>query len=84
MEYESQGLVLPGREGGRYGSECEVEECLREIARVGRGRFHHFRISGIKLVYALASGHDCMQTCYDNEHMYMYITNVSQVFSLSS
>ena len=46
MEYTVGGLVVPGRGGGRYGGEQETEECLRAIARTGRGRFHHFRVSG--------------------------------------
>jgi len=39
-------LVIPGREGGRWGDEGETEECLRQIANAGGGRFHHFKLSG--------------------------------------
>lgn len=33
-------------EGGRYGVGVEVERCLKKLAQVGRGRFHHFKVSG--------------------------------------
>ena len=46
-ETSSDGLVIPGRESGRYGSECETEGCFKELAKTGRGRFHHFRVSGV-------------------------------------
>ncbi len=39
--------MCPGVEGGRYGNERETEEMLRTIAESGRGRCHHFRISGL-------------------------------------
>ena len=42
----SNNLIVPGREGGRYGSSEEVEECLERIARTTGGRFHHFKVSG--------------------------------------
>lgn len=32
--------------GGRCGLEGQVEECLRALAKVGRGTFHHFKVSG--------------------------------------
>lgn len=46
LEPLAHGLVVPGRDGGRYGSSEGVERCLRGIARTTRGRFHHFKISG--------------------------------------
>ena len=46
MEPLTTGLVIPGRDGGRWGDEEEIEECLRQITRVGGGRFHHFKLSG--------------------------------------
>ena len=46
MEHLTNDLVVPGREGGRYGSSKDVEECLGRIARTTRGRFHHFKVSG--------------------------------------
>ena len=39
-------LVIPGTDGGRWGDEGEMEECLRQIAKAGGGRFHHFKLSG--------------------------------------
>ncbi len=46
VEFSAGDLVIPGRERGRYGSEAETEDLLRALAKSGRGRFHHFRISG--------------------------------------
>ena len=46
MEPLTTGLVIPGRDGGRWGDEGEIEECLRQITRAGGGRFHHFKLSG--------------------------------------
>ena len=40
------GLVIPGKEGGKYGSEEEMVECLRQVVKAGGGRFHHFKVSG--------------------------------------
>ena len=36
----------PSGEGGRCGQEEEVAEYLKALAQVGRGRFHHFKVSG--------------------------------------
>ena len=46
MEPLTTGLVIPGRDGGRWGDEGEIEESLRQITRTGGGRFHHFKLSG--------------------------------------
>lgn len=46
MELSASGLVVPGVDGGRYGNQEETEDMLRAIAQSGRGRFHHFRVSG--------------------------------------
>ena len=40
------GLVVPGREGGRYASSEEMEDYFMGIARTTGGRFHHFKVSG--------------------------------------
>ena len=40
------GRVVPGREGGRYGSRGEVEAAGRSLAAAGNGSFHHFRFPG--------------------------------------
>jgi len=37
---------LGGGTGGTCGLESQVEECLRAMAKAGRGSFHHFRVSG--------------------------------------
>ena len=38
--------IYSGNEGGRCGLEEGVEDCLRDLAKAGNGRFHHFRVSG--------------------------------------
>ncbi len=40
---EGASLVVSGQHGGRYGSEEEIEFCLRQLANAGGGNFHHFR-----------------------------------------
>jgi len=50
MELDEECLVVPGREGGEYGSQQETEHCLRSIATTGGGRFHHFRVSGTTIM----------------------------------
>lgn len=43
----SRGVVVPSAGGGgRYGGEVETAKGLRQLARAGGGRFHHFRLSG--------------------------------------
>ena len=37
---------LGGGTGGRCGLESQVEDCLRALAKVGHGTFHHFKVSG--------------------------------------
>lgn len=48
--YNTEPLTDPslysGNVGGKCGTEEEVEDCLKGLATVGRGRFHHFRVSG--------------------------------------
>ena len=51
MEHLTNNLVVPGHEGGRYGSSKDVEEYLERIARTTRGRFHHFKVSGNNYSY---------------------------------
>lgn len=46
MEHLAHNLVVPGHEGGRYGSSEQVEKCLERIARTSGGRFHSFKASG--------------------------------------
>ena len=46
MEHIGHNLVVPGREGGRYGNSKDVGECLENIAMTIRGRFHRFKVSG--------------------------------------
>lgn len=41
-----QSFIYSGSEGGRCGLEEGVEDCLRELAKAGNGRFHHFKASG--------------------------------------
>ena len=33
-------------DGGRCGLEKEIEDYLRALAKAGKGRFHHFKLSG--------------------------------------
>lgn len=42
----SESSVLSMNEGGRCKLEAELEDCLQALAVAGRGRFHHFRVSG--------------------------------------
>lgn len=47
MEALTEGPHIPSSsEGGRCGLEEGLEDCFRELARAGGGRFHHFRASG--------------------------------------
>ncbi len=38
---------LGGGSGGRCGLEGQVKESLMALANVGRGTFHHFKVSGV-------------------------------------
>lgn len=38
--------IIPGLDGGTYLCENEVKSHFKELAKTGRGRFHHFRVSG--------------------------------------
>lgn len=38
--------LYPGSEGGRFGLQEELEKCLKGLAAAGKGRFHHFTVSG--------------------------------------
>lgn len=42
----SNPALYSGSEGGRFGADEEVEDCLQSLATAGKGRFHHFRVSG--------------------------------------
>ena len=42
----TDSTLYSGNEGGRCGGEVELETCLRDLAEAGKGRFHHFRVSG--------------------------------------
>ena len=42
----SDPTLYTGSEGGRFGADEEVEDCLQSLAVAGKGRFHHFRVSG--------------------------------------
>lgn len=42
----SDPSLYSNNEGGRCRPEGELEECLRDFAKTGKGRFHQFKVSG--------------------------------------